>query len=152
MRTARGIIALNNCADLVHGLLRALALTDENTRAVVARMHRRTRDNEIAHAGKTRKRFLAPAHALGKAGDLAQRTCDEQRARIVAHAAAIADAAAQRRHVLERARQLHTDGIVMCVDAEDFVHERALHGFSTRLIDRRGHAACRQAARDLFCV
>ena len=30
-------------------------------------MHRRTRDDEIAHAGKTGERLLAPTHALGQA-------------------------------------------------------------------------------------
>ena len=35
VRTARGVIALDDRADLVHGLLRALALTDQDARAMV---------------------------------------------------------------------------------------------------------------------
>lgn len=73
---------------------------------------------------------LRPAHALGQARDLTQRAGDEQRTGVVAHAAAVADAAAQRRDVLERARKLHADDIVVRVDAEDLVHERALHGLA----------------------
>ena len=115
-------------------------------------MHRRTRDDEIAHAGKTGERLLAPAHALGQARDLTQRAGDEQRTGVVAHAAAVTDAAAQRRDVLERARKLHADDVVVRVDAEDLVHERALHGLGARLIGGRRHTARRQTARDLLGV
>ena len=115
-------------------------------------MHRRAGDDQIAHAGKARKRFLAPAEAFGQPRGLRHRAGDQQRLGVVAEAETVAHAAAQRRHVLERAGQLHADHVVMRIDAEALIGKHALDKLRGLRAVRRGDHAGRHGARDLLRV
>ena len=66
------VISLDNRADLLHGLLDALALTDQDTGTAVTRVHGRTGNDQVTHTGQTGKGLLLGTQRHAQACNLSQ--------------------------------------------------------------------------------
>ena len=70
-------------------------------------MRARAGEDQVAHAGEAGHGERVRAERDGEARELGEAAGDERRAPVAAEAQAVADAAPQRQHVLQRAAQLH---------------------------------------------
>ena len=123
----QGVDALHHHADLLHGLLRAFALADQDTGAVVAAVHTGGGNDQVADTGQTRKGLDIAAHGHAQPGDLGNAAGDQGGAGVIAVAKAGGDANAQRDNVLHGTAQFHTLDIRVGVHAHTGVAEHLLH-------------------------
>ena len=123
----QGVDALHHHADLLHGLLRAFALADQDTGAVVAAVHTGCGDDQVANARQTRKGLNIAAHRHTQPGDLGNAAGDQGGAGVIAVTKAGGDTNAQRDNVLHGTAQLHALDIRVGVHAHTGVAEHLLH-------------------------
>ena len=152
MRAARGIIALDDGADLLHGLLHGNALADEDTGAAVTGVHGRAGDDQVAHTGQTGEGLAVRAERHAQPGDLGKAARHEQGLGVVAVAHAVADTGAEGDDVFECRAQLDTGRVRAGVDAETAAHEGVLHALGKLPLRAGDDNARRDAAADLLGV
>ena len=148
----QGVDALHHHAYLLHGLLRAFALADQDTGAVVAAVHTGGRHDQVADAGQTRKGVDVAAHGHAQPGDLGNAAGDQGGAGVIAVAKAGGDANAQRDNVLHGTAQFHTLDISVGVHAHTGVAEHLLHYLGSLQIRAGGNDGGRQIQRHLLGV
>ena len=148
----QGVDALHHHADLLHSLLRAFALADQDTGAVVAAVHTGGGDDQIADAGQTRKGLHIAAHGHAQPGDLGNAAGDQGGTGVVAVAKAGGDANAQRDDVLHGAAQFHALDISVGVHAHTGVAEHLLHHLGSLQIRASGNDGGGQIQRHLLGV
>ena len=148
----QGVDALHHHAYLLHGLLRAFALADQDTGAVVAAVHTGGGNDQVADAGQTRKGLDIAAHGHAQPGDLGNAAGDQGGAGIIAVAKAGGDANAQRDNVLHGTAQLHALDIRVGVHAHTGVAEHLLHHLGSFHIRAGGNDGGGQIQRHLLGV
>ena len=148
----QGVDALHHHADLLHSLLRAFALADQDTGAVVATVHTGGGDDQIADTGQTRKGLDIAAHGHAQPGDLGNAAGDQSGAGVIAVAKAGGDADTQRDDVLHSTAQFHALDISVGVHAHTGVAEHLLHYLGSLQIRAGGNDGGGQIQRHLLGV
>ena len=148
----QGVDALHHHAYLLHGLLRAFALADQDTGAVVAAVHTGGGNDQIADTGQTRKGLDIAAHGHAQPGDLGNAAGDQGGAGVIAVAKAGGDADTQRDNVLHGAAQFHALDISVGVHAHTGVAEHLLHHLGSLQIRASGNDSGGQIQRHLLGV
>ena len=130
-RGRQGVHTLDHHANFLDGVLRRLALADEDTGAVVPAVHTGRGHDEVADAGQTCEGVDVAAHRHAQTGNFGNAARDESRTGIVAVAQTGGDADTQRDDVLHSTAQLDTLDVFIGIDShagvrEDFLHELRL--------------------------
>ena len=102
-------------------------MTDEHAGVQVAAVHAGAGDDQIAHAGQTRKGLGTAAHGHAQAAELGVAAGDEGGLGVVAVAQAHGNAHRQGNDVFDGAAQLGAQAVGVGVDAEVLVVEDLLH-------------------------
>ena len=106
--------------------------------------------DQVAHPREPRERLGLCAECFTEARHLDEPACDQRRLRVVAEPEAVDAACGQRDHVLRCAAELHTDDVVVHVDAESDGVERVLQPERQAFVLRRDHGRTRQPGEHLL--
>ena len=122
IRRITAAVALNS-ADALYRLLGRYALSDKYARTSVSAVHTGAGDDKVANARETAECLYLSSTSLSEARYLMYTARHERSLGVVAVAHTVADTAAQRDDILERAAELAADNVVIEIEPEKAVAE-----------------------------
>lgn len=147
---ARGLHPLDRLADTGTGRLQVIALTQQAPQATVARLVVGAGEDQIAETGQPGQRARLGPDRLAQALHFGQTAGHQRGAGIAAVARAVGDPGRDREDVLQGPPHLHTDHVVIAIDAQSVAMQCAGQAVQA-VFALRGRRQCGGLAAGHLC-